>query len=249
MRRIVFVLALLTANPSYAAEIICYESNPCGHVTYEHLFELDDALTMPENPSLWSIYNPVPTPFDTWTIPSFDPSLGIPEVLLIDIEATVTLSGRIDDLAGQPEVRLSAIISTLSLLTAGGPNAFGGGGVRCTEAPCDFSLPGWYSDSTWVLPSSNNIGWEVPWWDVNGYPDTVLTLPLLPWSPDTFFRLYDPNGELMAAPITLRTEVSGIARATYLYEPTAVPEPTTFLLIGSGLLGAEWKRRRIQHQK
>jgi hypothetical protein len=39
--------------------------------------------------------------------------------------------------------------------------------------------------------------------------------------------------------------ISGTATATYFYTPAAaIPEPATLLLLGSGLIASEWKRRR-----
>ncbi len=41
-----------------------------------------------------------------------------------------------------------------------------------------------------------------------------------------------------------QVEFNGVARATYLYDPQAIPEPASFLLLASGLIGAKFKRRR-----
>lgn len=234
---VLMLLALATAGPAYATAIICYESDPCHHVTYEDFITAEDERFIPSQDDL---YNGLPTPFGVWTVPAFDFSLGVPEVLLIDVAADVLYTARLHSLNGATEVNFSAILSTLNLADGSGPNVIGGGFASCTTAPCDFSFSGFVSDSTFVLPLPDKSGWQTPWWSD---PDP-LAMPIPFWSPDTFFRFTDANGQLISAPITIRAEVSGTAHATYLYEPFAVPEPTTVVLVGSGIAAAVARRRK-----
>ena len=233
---LLMLAAMLTAGPAYANEIICFvETVQCRYVTYEHAFNLDAEEF---NPS--GSHDPLPTPYDLWAIPPFDSSLGIPEVLLIDIEGAVTINGRIDDLAGAREVSVFAIATILGLRDRAS-NVILDGYKVCTAAPCEFSFgPSSFGDFTYVLPTP--YGWESPWWDAD--PGLAVTLPIPYWSfGDTYFALEGEVGHA-AAPITLRTGLSGVARATYIYEVTELPEPSTLLLLGGGLLGAAWTRRR-----
>ena len=74
----------------------------------------------------------------------------------------------------------------------------------------------------------------------------AFTVPIPYWSTDTFFVLQDDDG-IVALPITVRTSLNGVARASYIYAP--VPEPSTLLFLGGGLLGAGWKRKRRQRAR
>jgi hypothetical protein len=237
---VVMLAALLTPGPSYATGIICFELGPLCSITYEHPFSLEG-----EEFHIQEWRNKLPTPYDLWTIPPFDSSLGIPDVLVITIEGTATISGRIHDLAGATEVTLIASASTLNLQD-GSPHVIADAFASCTAAPCDFSSgPSPFGDITLVFRTFDGSAWQVPWWDADPQP-TVFTLPIPYWSTDTFFVLQNADG-IVALPITVRTHLNGVARASYIYAP--VPEPSTLLLLGGGLLGAAWKRKRRQSAK
>ena len=156
----------------------------------------------------------------------------------------VTVSGRIHDLAGATEVTLFAVASLSSLYdphaSACHPRRLRGlhGGAG------EFSFgPSSFGDIAIFFPSFSGSFPVFPW---DSDPGDPLILRVPPWNfVDTFFGLQGDGGHV-AAPITLRTSLSGVARATYIYEVTELPEPSTLLLLGGGLLGAAWKRRRRQ---
>lgn len=231
---LLLLAAVLTAGPAYANEIICLvDAAHCRYVTYEHAFDLEAEEFEP-------IY--LPTPYDLWSIPPFDVSLGIPEALVMDIEGTVTVSGRIHDLAGATEVDLFAVASLSSLYDPRASRHILAGFKVCTAAPCEVSFgPSPFRDIAIFNPSFSGSFGEFPW---DSDPGDPLILRVPHWSfENSYFALQGDEG-YVAAPITLRTSVSGIARATYIYEATELPEPSTLLLLGGGLLGAAWTRRR-----
>jgi hypothetical protein len=225
---VVILAALLTAGPAYASEIICFESDPCRYLTYEQAFSASDEQHFPgfDDPSLPGFRDRhyLSGPYELWTIPPFDFSLGTPEVVLIDVEGVITIAGRVEDLGNEPSANLFAIASVYSVLGDRNLIGAGGGGTSCTE-PCDFFFESHHGDSGFLYPIT---------------PSMPPLQAVFAFSPDTFVT-YE-----IAATTTIRHSFSGIARATYLYEPFAeqVPEPTTITLLGTGLATTFLKFRR-----
>ena len=205
-------------------------------ITYEHPFSEEsgdstdsDGLGDPGDSTLVRHY--LGGPADLWTVPLFDFSLGVPEVLLIEIEGTATISGEFHDLRGLESVNPVAYFAVIAAPTSFDEDPFvwftSTYVEPCTE-PCDFSVSTDMASSGYLYPIT---------------PDTAPVMVQLGLYGADNFVYYE-----VAASATIRNSINGVARATYFYEPFAepIPEPTTLVLLGIGLMGAEWKRRRLQ---
>ena len=136
------------------------------------------------------------------SIPAFDFSLGIPEVLIVEVvEGTVAISGQIHDLGGAPVVHLFVLGSIVDLIGDSVSIGAVAGFKSCTE-PCDFLFEAPYpAPVAYLFPITSSV--------------LPLTVPFA-FGTDTF-----ATNELSAT-ATIRTSLSGVARATYVYEPAAI---------------------------
>jgi hypothetical protein len=84
--------------------------------------------------------------------------------------------------------------------------------------------------------------------DASGYSTHIFPVEIQPfhWVIETHadsHAYYD-----IRASATFDILIEGVARATYLYEPdvTAIPEPLSLLLLGSGLAAGYYQRLRLR---
>jgi hypothetical protein len=191
-------------------------------ITFERTFSLTDVNHFPAEPGAppdFRARNGFSTSDVEWMVPAFDPALGTPLALILEVDTVLTFQGSIDFVQGSVEGPEDVLLVANALDPRWG--GLVGADLMLKSFSCAERCDVLYEGPLYWQFSYDSAFEDLPM-------PYVFTFGL--YGSDTFVS-YHPD-----ASADFRIDNTGVLRATYDY--TAAPEPTSLLLLATGVLGA-----------